>query len=151
VPRAPVEEAVDVSVKLRIPCTLTFVVEEVVSTRLNTKVGAFARVVSAGTLLIDEVTVYESVDANANPFTVTVPAVVESEAVPVSDPVPFATVMVNWLPAVPEKTACEGAELSKPIPNAATATSAMRLKFVVVDIYFLSIVVTRNFLVAASR
>ena len=150
-PRAPVEEAVDVSVKLRIPCTLTFVVEEVVSARLNTKVGALARVVSAGTLLIDEVTVYESVDANANPFTVTVPAVVESEAVPVSDPVPFATVMVNWLPAVPEKTACEGDELSKPIPNAVTATSAMRLKFVVVDIYFLSIVVTRNFLVAASR
>jgi hypothetical protein len=44
-----------------------------------------------------------------------------------------------------------GTELIKPIPNAATATSAMRLKFVFVDIYFLSLVVTRNFLVAASR
>ena len=44
-----------------------------------------------------------------------------------------------------------GTELSKPIPNAATATSAMRLKFVFVDICFLSLVVTRNFLVAASR
>jgi hypothetical protein len=134
-----------------LPATVVFEVDDAVSTKVNSNAGASARVVSAGTLLIAEVTVYESVDANANPLTVTVPAVVESEADPVSDPVPFATVMVNWLPAVPENAACEGAELSKPIPNAATATSAMRLKFVVVDIYFLSIVVTRNFLVAASR
>ena len=50
-----------------------------------------------------------------------------------------------------DTAACEGTELSTPIPNAATATSATRLKFVVVDICFLSLVVTRNFLVAASR
>jgi hypothetical protein len=47
--------------------------------------------------------------------------------------------------------ACDGTELSTPRPNAATATSAMRLKFVVVDICFLSIVVTEYFSVAASR
>jgi hypothetical protein len=58
--------------------------------------------------------------------------------------VPVATVSESALP-----TACEGAELSTPIPNAATATSAIRLKFVFVDIYFLSLVATRNFLVAA--
>ena len=48
-------------------------------------------------------------------------------------------------------TACDGTELRRPIPKVATATSAMRLKFVFVDICFLSLVVTRNFLVAASR
>jgi hypothetical protein len=45
----------------------------------------------------------------------------------------------------------EGAAESNPKPNEATATSAIRLKFVFVDIYFLSLVVTKNFLVAASR
>jgi hypothetical protein len=48
-------------------------------------------------------------------------------------------------------TACEGTELNMLIPSAATATSAIRLMFVFVDICFLSLVVTRNFLVAASR
>jgi hypothetical protein len=47
--------------------------------------------------------------------------------------------------------AFEGTELSTPRPNAATATSAMRLKFVVVDICFLSIVVSKYFLEAALR
>jgi hypothetical protein len=48
-------------------------------------------------------------------------------------------------------TACVGTELSTPRPKAATATSAMRLKFVVVDICFLSIVVSKYFLEAALR
>jgi hypothetical protein len=48
-------------------------------------------------------------------------------------------------------TACDGTELSTPRPKAATATSAMRLKFVVVDICFLSIVVSKYFLEAALR
>jgi hypothetical protein len=47
--------------------------------------------------------------------------------------------------------ACAGTELSTPRPNDATATSAMRLKFVVVDICFLSIVVSEYFSEAASR
>ena len=47
--------------------------------------------------------------------------------------------------------ACDGTELRTPRPKEATATSAMRLKFVFVDIYFLSLVVNRNFLLAASR
>jgi len=133
------------------PVTVTADVEDAVSTNVNSNAGAFAIVVSAGTLFTADVIVKESVDSNANPLTVTVPAVVESEAEPLSEPVPFTTVTVSWLPAVPENAACEGAELSKPIPNAATATSAMRLKFVVEDICFLSLVATRNFLVAASR
>jgi hypothetical protein len=47
--------------------------------------------------------------------------------------------------------ACVGTELSTPNPKEATAISTMRLKFVFVDIYFLSIVATRNFLIAALR
>jgi len=152
VPGAPVVFEVDVSEAGKvIPVTSVNAVDDAVSTKVNSNAGALAIVVSAGTLFTDAVIVYESVASKANPLTVIVPAVVESEADPVSDPVPFATVKVSWLPAVPENAACEGAELSKPIPNAATATSAMRLKFVFVDMCFLSIVVTRTFLVAASR
>jgi hypothetical protein len=44
-----------------------------------------------------------------------------------------------------------GTEDRTPRPSAATATSAMRLKFVVVDICFLSIVVSKYFLEAALR
>jgi len=71
-------------------------------------------------------------------------AVVESDNA--RDEVPSVAVTVKPLTA-----ACEGTELRTPRPKAATATSAMRLKFVFVDICFLSLVVTRNFLVAASR
>jgi len=59
---------------------------------------------------------------------------------------PLVTVVVT-----PDTAADEGIAEITPNPKAATATSAMRLKFVVVDIYFLSLVATRNFLVAASR
>jgi len=45
----------------------------------------------------------------------------------------------------------EGATEKTPRPNAATATSAMRLKVVFVDILFLSVVVKRTFLLAALR
>jgi hypothetical protein len=62
---------------------------------MNRNPGALAIVVVAGTLLIDEVTVYESDAANARPTTETVPAVVESDLVPVNVPVPPATVTVN--------------------------------------------------------
>jgi hypothetical protein len=48
-------------------------------------------------------------------------------------------------------TACDGTEDKTPSPSAATATSATRLKFVVVDICFLSIVVSKYFLEAALR
>jgi hypothetical protein len=69
-----------------------------------------------------------------------------SVAVPLRGVAPLVTVNVT-----PETAAVDGTEERTPRPNAATATSAMRLKFVVVDICFLSLVVTRNFLVAASR
>jgi len=84
--------------------------------------------------------------AVAEKSTVTDPAVVESANAIVA--VPFAVVKdVDAFRIV----ALEGTELRTPRPKAATATSAIRLKFVFVDIYFLSLVVTRNFLVAASR
>jgi hypothetical protein len=77
------------------PVRVTAAVDEEVSTFKNSNAGALAIVVVEGTLFTDEVIVYESVASRANPFTVTVPAVVESEADPVSEPVPPATVIVN--------------------------------------------------------
>ena len=94
---------------------------------MNNSAGALPIVVVPGTLLIDEDTVYESDAAKASPVTATVPAVVESDLTLVNVPVPPVAVTVYCEPAVPENAACEGAELSTPIPNAATATSAMRL------------------------
>ena len=76
---------------------------------------------------------------------VAVAAVVESDFALVDVPVTIASV------GSVKNVACDGTELRTPRPKAATATSAMRLKFVFVDICFLSLVVTRNFLVAASR
>jgi hypothetical protein len=88
--------------------------------------------------------------ATTESFGPTKPAIVKVAAVDESDlaavEVPLTTVTVR-----PETAACEGTELSTPRPNAATATSAMRLKFVVVDICFLSIVVSKYFLEAALR
>jgi hypothetical protein len=45
----------------------------------------------------------------------------------------------------PPIIACDGATVRTPRPKAATATSAMRLNVVFVDICFLSIVDLRNF------
>ena len=67
-------------------------------------------------------------------------AVEESEAAPpVFDEVPFATETVTF-----ETSADDGATERTPRPNAATATSAMRLNVVFVDICFLSIVELRT-------
>jgi len=52
---------------------------------------------------------------------------------------------------VSEIAAFEGATERTPSPNAATATSAMRLKVVFVDILFLSVVVMKTFSMAALR
>jgi len=76
---------------------------------------------------------------STKPETVKVAAVVVSEA-------PYADVAVP--PVVtesPETVADDGATEITPRPNAATATSAMRLNVVFVDICFLSIVDLRNF------
>jgi hypothetical protein len=78
-------------------------------------------------------------------LTVTEPAVVESDLAFVAEPATTVKVGAEL------NTAFDGTELRTPIPNAATATSAIRLKFVFVDICFLSLVANRNFLVAASR
>jgi hypothetical protein len=115
------------------------------------RTGVAAAFVSAGQDFFAVVIVYESAEARASPEVAIIPAVVESDLAPDNDPVPLVIVTAIALPAGPEKTAFEGAELRTPRPNAATATSAMRLKFVFVDICFLSIVVTRYFLVTASR
>jgi hypothetical protein len=48
-------------------------------------------------------------------------------------------------------TALDGATERTPRPNAAIATSAMRLKVVFVDILFLSVVVMKTFSMAALR
>jgi len=50
-----------------------------------------------------------------------------------------------------DTVANEGATERTPRPNAATATSAMRLKVVFVDILFLSVVVMKTFSMAALR
>jgi hypothetical protein len=123
-----------------------------VSFNINTRAG-LADEASAGFDFRMDVTTTESVTAADKAVSEKVPAVLESEVPPTLDSPAVPLVVDNVRGAVddPTNVACEGAELSTPIPNAATATSAMRLKFVVVDICFLSLVVTRNFLVAASR
>jgi hypothetical protein len=52
---------------------------------------------------------------------------------------------------VPEIAACEGATESIPKPNAAITPSARRLKFVFVDIDFLSLVVSKTFSPTAGK
>jgi hypothetical protein len=54
-------------------------------------------------------------------------------------------------PVIADAVAFAGATDRTPAPNAATATSAMRLKFVFVDMFFLSLVELRNFLISARR
>ena len=86
-------------------------------------------------------TEYESVDAVSNPTTETVAAVVVSRLAPfVTEAEPTAVVSVGT-PAAAD----DGATERTPRPSAATATSAMRLNVVFVDICFLSIVDLRNF------
>jgi hypothetical protein len=123
-----------------------------VSFNINTRAGLVAEA-AAGFVFRILVTETESVTAPDKAVSENVPAVVESDAPPTleSPAVPFVVDSVRGAVDKPVNVACEGAELRTPRPNAATATSAMRLKFVFVDMYFLSLVVTRNFLVAASR
>jgi hypothetical protein len=121
-----------------------------VSFNINTRAG-LAVEAPAGFDFKTDVTETESVTAADKAVSEKVPAVVESVAAPVSPAVPLVVDNVSGAVDRPVNVACEGAELRTPRPKAATATSAMRLKFVFVDMYFLSLVVTRNFLVAASR
>jgi len=93
----------------------------------------------------DEVITRESPAALAKKLLVAVTAVVDSEVTAVRPVVP---VRVN---VSDETTADEGATERTPRPNAATATSAMRLKVVFVDILFLSVVVMKTFSMAALR
>jgi hypothetical protein len=96
--------------------------------------------------LIPAVTETESVVAFLRKLIDTVAAVELSDFTAVT--VPVVAESVIFAAGI---EACEGTELSTPRPNAATATSAMRLKFVVVDICFLSLVVNKYFSLAASR
>ncbi len=76
-------------------------------------------------------------------------AVVESELTAVVEPERNGTVTPVAEIAVPEATAEDGTADSTPRPNAATATSAMRLNVVFVDICFLSIVELRTIRISA--
>jgi hypothetical protein len=74
--------------------------------------------------------------------------VIVVEAVSVIAPDAVAELNVNV--GVPTY-ACEGATERTPRPNAATATSAIRLKVVFVDICFLSVVDIETFPISALR
>jgi hypothetical protein len=120
----------------------TALVEPVVSEKYRIIFGTVVPGKETAVAVTDKVSVVATSEVAV---TVIDAAVVESDLALVE--VPVAKVSVGATINV----AFAGTELSTPIPNAATATSAMRLKFVFVDICFLSLVVTRNFLVAASR
>jgi len=122
--------------------TVTALVEPVVSEKYRTNPGTLVPGKVAAVAVTDNVSV---VAISEVAVTVIDAAVVESDLALVAEPVDKVNVGATIY------VAFAGTELSTPIPNAATATSAMRLKFVFVDICFLSLVVTRNFLVAASR
>jgi hypothetical protein len=83
-------------------------------------------------------TVIVSETLSTKPLTVKTAAVVESAAAVAA--VPFLTTVI----VVPVTVACDGTTERTPKPNAATATSAMRLNVVFVDICFLSIVDPRT-------
>jgi hypothetical protein len=124
-----------------------------VEVSVNARLTVGAEAAAAGFDLLVIVTETESArDASVNPVprkvTTRVAAVVLSDSARVGAVAGAVAVAVRLLDIT---TACDGTELRTPRPKEATATSAMRLKFVFVDICFLSIVVTRTFLVAASR
>jgi hypothetical protein len=85
--------------------------------------------------------------------------VVAAASTKVTEKVPLATVPLaeaDIVPVVDEAvnvvaTACAGTIDNRPKPNADTATSAMRLRSVFVDIFFLSLVELRNFPISARR
>jgi hypothetical protein len=122
------------------PLSVVVAAEEDSTTAING-----SAVFPVGPLTSDAVTDAESKAEPKNVKVAVALVAVEVSAV-VCDAVVADKVSKSWL-----ITACDGTELSTPRPNAATATSAMRLKFVVVDICFLSIVVSKYFLEAALR
>jgi len=116
---------------------------EVAVSRNNTEItGAAARAAAVGAADTNEVIVAESVFACAVNETATVAAVVESDTAVVAVPAVDVTVR-------PITAAFDGATEMTPRPNAATATSAMRLNVVFVDICFLSIVELRTIRISA--
>jgi hypothetical protein len=80
---------------LSVEFTNTAPVEVAVSINWKLRAGVKAAVVAAGHDFLIAVMEYESLAAKPKPLTVTVPAVVESEAEPSSDPVPLAVVIVS--------------------------------------------------------
>ena len=87
---------------------------------------------------------FVAVDRN---LTLTEPAVELSETAVVA----FPADGVSETSAAAIAARADGTELNKLNTNEATAITVARLKYVLLDIYFLSLVVTRNFLVTASR
>jgi len=95
----------------------------------------------------EAVTDIESAGAPVKKLNVAVTADAESEAAP--------TVCVAVVAEIVNESelivALDGVMERTPSPNAATATSAIRLKVVFVDILFLSVVVMKTFSMAALR
>jgi len=114
-----------------------------VSVNINNKFGTDA---PAGLAFGVTVIAIESVVVVDPKVTVNVPAVELSDFPVVA--VPFVADTVIELAKI---VACEGIAVRNPRPKAAAATSAVRLIVVLVDIYFLSIVVTETFSMAALR
>jgi hypothetical protein len=75
----------------------------------------------------------------------------DTTAVAVSPAVIDAVEAARLIVAPACTSALDGPEAITPRPNAATTASAIRLKFVFVDICFLSIVVMKTFSMAALR
>jgi len=127
-----------------VPLTVTTPVEVAVSLSLSSQLFASKVDCVAATGLMKVVT------ATLSAFSVCVqemdkdPVVLLSDFVVEADPAVGVTVK-------PVTVAEEGATERTPKPIAATTASAIRLKVVLLDICFLSIVVTETFSVAALR
>ena len=139
-PRTFEVAASDSAPDVPVPLTVGAAVEVEVSTRCTTMLVCATAAAAAGRADTYEVTDTESEVPSLVKLIVISAAVLESDVPVVA--VPFATVTVVALRLI--TAAFDGATERTPRPKAATATSAMRLNVVFVDICFLSIVELRT-------
>jgi hypothetical protein len=140
-----------------VPAVATYVFAVVVSLTEIRTAFAIAAVAKAGLVFSKIRTVIVSVSVVDNPDTVNEPAVVVSfitepeVALAATELIKVAAPAVGVEIATSEIVADDGATESIPKPNAAITPSATRLKFVFVDIDFLSIVVSKTFSLTAGK
>jgi hypothetical protein len=136
-----------------VPAVATYVFAVVVSLTEILTDCAIALVAKAGLVFSKIRTVSVSVSVVNNPDTVNEPAVVVSfiTAPEVAPDRKVAAPAVGVEIATSEIVADDGATESIPKPNAAITPSATRLKFVFVDIDFLSLVVSETFSLTAGK